>query len=207
VIHFNRFQYSGQAIGMGNRLNILRAIRDIALDGSMGEHPDLASMARELGSLIHRDAQQLSSRLAPLRARKLGFERWLVAERIRPDVSILVMAWPANYATPVHDHGGLWGLEVALSGALEVETYSRGVTDRSLRAQGRTWLGPGDATWFDASDDHLHRCRNLSRKETALTLHVYGGNLAQYLAYEQPGPAAHWIARPRRSEIAGRLPA
>jgi predicted metal-dependent enzyme (double-stranded beta helix superfamily) len=192
---------------MGKRLNILRALRDIALDGSAGDHPDLASMARELGSLVHRDAGQLSARLAPLRERRHGLERWLVADRIKPGVSILVMAWPANYATPVHDHGGLWGLEVALSGALEVETYSHDPVDNALRAKGRTWLGPGDATWFDASDDYAHRCRNLSRKETALTLHVYGGNLAQYLAYEQPGPAGHWIARPRRSEITGRLPA
>ena len=60
---------------------------------------------------------------------------------------------------------------------------------------------------FDATETHAHRCRNLSRHDTALTLHVYGGDLAQYLAYEQPGPSGHWIARPRQSIIAGRLTA
>jgi hypothetical protein len=94
-----------------------------------------------------------------------------------------------------------------MTGALEVESFDKDDTDRSLRSIGRTWLGPGDATWFEATDNHAHRCRNLSRHDTALTLHVYGGDLAQYLAYEQPGPSGHWIARPRQSIIAGRLTA
>jgi predicted metal-dependent enzyme (double-stranded beta helix superfamily) len=185
----------------------LKTLRDVAFDFSDVAHPDLASMARELGKVIHRDSRELAEALGPLRERRRGFERWLVAERAHPPVSVLVMAWPANYATPVHDHAGLWGLEVAIGGAIEVETYQRDHLDNSLRSQGRTWLGPGDATWFDAGDEYTHRCRNLSRHDTALTLHVYGGNLAQYLAYEQPGPAEHWIARPRQSDIAGRLTA
>ncbi|TCV95891.1 cysteine dioxygenase type I [Luteibacter rhizovicinus] len=157
--------------------------------------------------MIHSRSGELDAALGTLRERRRGFERWLVAERAKPGISVLVMAWPANYATPVHDHGGLWGLEAAISGALEVESFLHDPVDRSLRSQGRTWLGPGDATWFDAAETHTHRCRNLSRQETALTLHVYGGDLAQYLAYEQPGPSGHWIARPRHSEIAGRLTA
>ncbi len=185
----------------------LKTLRDIAFDFGDVAHPDLASMARELGKVIHRDSRELAEALGPLRARRRGLERWLVAERAHPPVSVLVMAWPANYATPVHDHAGLWGLEIAIGGAIEVQTYQRDRLDNSLSSQGRTWLGPGDATWFDAGDEYTHRCRNLSRHDTALTLHVYGGNLAQYLAYEQPGPAEHWIARPRQSDIAGRLTA
>jgi predicted metal-dependent enzyme (double-stranded beta helix superfamily) len=117
------------------------------------------------------------------------------------------MAWPPGYATPVHDHGGLWGLEATLAGALEVESFEKNDVDHAMRSSGRTWLGPGDATWFEGAETHAHRCRNLSRQDTALTLHVYGGDLAQYLAYEQPGPSGHWIARPRQSIIAGRLTA
>jgi predicted metal-dependent enzyme (double-stranded beta helix superfamily) len=170
-------------------------------------HPDLASMGREIGRVLHGRSDEVIQALGPLRERRRGFERWMLAERSRPGVSVLVMAWPPGYATPVHDHGGLWGLEAMIAGALEVESFDKDDADHSLRSVGRTWLGPGDATWFDATDSHAHRCRNLSRHDTALTLHVYGGDLAQYLAYEQPGPSQHWIARPRQSIIAGRLTA
>jgi hypothetical protein len=190
---------------MGKRFSIIRTLRDIAFDLSDAEHPDLASMGREIGSVLHGRSMDLAAMLGPLRERRRGFERWMLAERARPPVSMLVMAWPPGYATPVHDHGGLWGLEATIAGALEVEFFTKDDADHSLLSRGRTWLGPGDATWFDATENHMHRCRNLSRHDTALTLHVYGGDLAQYLAYEQPGPSGHWIARPRQSIIAGRL--
>jgi predicted metal-dependent enzyme (double-stranded beta helix superfamily) len=192
---------------MGKRSSIIKTLRDIALDHSDVEHPDLASMGREIGRVLHGHHADVIEALGPLRERRRGFERWMVAERARPGVSILVLAWPPGYATPVHDHGGLWGLEAMIAGALEVESFDKDEGDHALRSTGRTWLGPGDATWFEATEQHAHRCRNLSRHDTALTLHVYGGDLAQYLAYEQPGPSGHWIARPRQSIIAGRLTA
>ncbi|MET0505542.1 MAG: cysteine dioxygenase family protein [Luteibacter sp.] len=182
-------------------------MRDIAFDLSDVEHPDLASMGREVGRALHAHSNALTQVLGPLRDRRRGFERWMLAERSKPPVSVMVMARPPGYATPVHDHGGLWGLEATICGALEVESFEKGEDAHALRSIGRTWLGPGDATWFDATETHAHRCRNLSRHDTALTLHVYGGDLAQYLAYEQPGPSGHWIARPRQSIIAGRLTA
>lgn len=192
---------------MGNRSSIINTLRDVAFDLSDGDHPDLASMGREIGRVLHSRHAEVIEALGPLRDRRRGFERWMIAERKRAPVSVLVMTWPPGYATPVHDHGGLWGLEAAIAGALEVESFDKDENDQSLRSTGRTWLGPGDATWFDSTEQHAHRCRNLSRHDTALTLHVYGGDLAQYLAYEQPGPSGHWIARPRQSEIAGHLTA
>ncbi|HEY8683394.1 MAG TPA: cysteine dioxygenase family protein, partial [Rhodanobacter sp.] len=155
--------------------------------------------------VVHQDSHVLSSRLVPLRARQRGFERWLLAERSKPAISVLVMAWPPNHLTPVHDHAGLWGLELTLLGALEVQSYARDPLSGDLRMQGRDWLGPGDGTWFEGAEHHAHRCRNLSQHDTALTLHVYGGDLAQYFAYEQASPTGPWIAQPRRTAIAGDL--
>ena len=190
---------------MARHMQQLKALRDIALDYGVGDHPDLASMARDLSRVVFQHRQSISEGLSDLRTRDKGFERWLVAQRGKPDVSVLVMAWPANYATPLHDHGGLWGLELTLHGALEVESWDRGADGKALRQTGRDWLGPGDATWFDTDDCHAHRCRNLSRQETALTLHVYGGDLAQYLTYQRAGEAGQWTASPQRSALAGRL--
>ncbi|TPG11039.1 cysteine dioxygenase [Rhodanobacter glycinis] len=190
---------------MGKHPNTLKTLSAIALEHATAGQPDLASMARELGRVVHQDGAALAVRLAALRTRQRGLERWLLAERSMPSISVLVMAWPPNHLTPVHDHAGLWGLEMTLHGALEVQSYARDPVSGDLRMRGRDWLGPGDGTWFEGDQNHAHRCRNLSRYDTALTLHVYGGDLARYFAYEQAEPAGRWIAQPQRSAIAGRL--
>ncbi|WP_237561555.1 cysteine dioxygenase [Frateuria defendens] len=183
----------------------MKALREIVLAHDFDEHPDLATLARELGAIAHRDRGRLATELEPLR-RTNRFERWQLGPRLASGASLLVMAWPANHATPIHDHAGLWGLELALLGALEVESWARDPHTGSLRQLGRDWLGPGDATWFDTGDPGLHRCRNLSRQETALTLHVYGGDLSEYFAYEQEAQGERWQMLPQRAAIAGRLP-
>ena len=92
---------------MGKHSNTLKTLRAIALEHATMTQPDLASMARELGCVVHQDASALAGRLAGLRTRQRGFERWLLAERNKPAVSVLVLAWPPNHVTPVHDHAGL----------------------------------------------------------------------------------------------------
>ncbi len=187
---------------MSKRTQGLKALHDIALDHCHDGHPDLAAMARDLGRAVHQQTHALGDGLADLRARSRGFERWLLGKR--RGMSVLLMAWPANHITPVHDHAGLWGLELVLHGALEVQSYTREPSGQ-LRMEGRDWLGLGDASWFDADHSYVHRCRNLSRHQTALSLHVYGGDLAKYFAYEQSESSGHWIAKPQRSALAGQL--
>jgi predicted metal-dependent enzyme (double-stranded beta helix superfamily) len=127
----------------------------------------------------------------------------------QPDLALMArelgMAWPPNHMTPVHDHAGLWGLEVTLLGALEVQSYQRDPDSGDLRELGRDWLGPGDGTWFEGGDNHAHRCRNLSQRDTALTLHVYGGDLAQYFAYEKAEPQSGWVAKLQRAAVTGSI--
>jgi predicted metal-dependent enzyme (double-stranded beta helix superfamily) len=97
--------------------------------------------------------------------------------------SVLLIAWPAGHETPVHDHDGLWGIELVLDGALQVESFSLSIRDKPhLVSRGSTVLGLGDsATFSDA--DFAHRCRNLSARQPALSLHVYGGELEAFRAY------------------------
>ncbi|KZC42395.1 MULTISPECIES: cysteine dioxygenase [Rhodanobacter] len=189
---------------MGKYQHLLKILRAIALEHTGVEHPDLATMARELGRVVHQDASALATRLADLRRRRHGFERWQLAERNKPPVSVLVLAWPPNHATPVHDHSGRWGLEMSLVGALEVQTYDR-ADSGELSLYGRHWLGPGDGFWFESDCAQAYRCRNLSRHDTALSLHVYGGELAGHVIGTQAEPAGRWMAPPRRNAIAGRL--
>ena len=190
---------------MGKHSQTLKTLRAIALDHGTGTQPDLASLARDLGRVVHEDTSTFAGRLGALTARDQPFRRWLLVERKKPAITVLLMSWPANHITPVHDHAGLWGLEMTLVGALEVQSYAKDASSETLRMGHREWLGPGDSTWFDAGGNHLHRCRNLSRQDAALTFHVYGGDLAQHFAYEQAGPDGAWIARRQHSAIAGHL--
>jgi predicted metal-dependent enzyme (double-stranded beta helix superfamily) len=97
--------------------------------------------------------------------------------------SALLIVWPAGYATPVHDHDGLWGLELVLDGVLEVEAFSLEVKERTqLVSRGSTVLGLGDSATFSQAD-YAHRCRNFSAHRPALTLHVYGGELERFRAF------------------------
>ena len=190
---------------MGKSRQTLKTLRAIALEHASVAEPDLASMARELGQVVHHNAAAIAARLVHLRQHRQGLGRWLLAQRSQPAVSVMVMAWPANHRTSLHDHAGLWGLELTLVGALEVQSWRRDPDSDALRALGRDWLGPGDGIWFEGDRNHLHRCRNLSQHETALTLHVYGGELTRYLAYEQAGLSGPWTRRPQQIAVAGRL--
>jgi predicted metal-dependent enzyme (double-stranded beta helix superfamily) len=190
---------------MGKPRHILKTLRALALDHASVAQPDLASMARDLGQLVHRDASALAAQFSRLRRRGPDLERWMLAQRRQPPVSVMLMAWPPNHLTPVHDHAGLWGLELTLVGALEVQSWQRDPATGDLRALGRDWLGPADGTWFEGDQNHVHRCRNLSQHDMALTLHVYGGDLSRYRTYEQAAPAAGWTSRVQQGVLAGHL--
>lgn len=183
----------------------LKTLRDIALEHGRVEQPDLASMARELGRVVHLDASALSARLATLRRRHRNGGRWLLAERRLPALRVLVRAWPPGERMPLLDHADRWGLELTLHGALEWQSYRRDPHNGELDAQARSWLGPGDAGWFERDAGLAHRCRNLSRHDTAYTLHVYGGELPDHRGGEPCEDVSAWIAQAQRGALAGPL--
>lgn len=190
---------------MGTHRHILKTLRNIALEHASADQPDLASLARELGSVVHRDAAALASRLGALRKRQGRFERVLLARRGSPPLSIVVMAWPANHASSLNEHAGSWGLEMSLVGALEVQALQPGDAGNPMVVQQRHWLGPGDGVWFEGESGGLRRCRNLSRHETALSLHVYGPAPVDRAAPGQLQSDAAVLALPNRPAAAGRL--
>ena len=72
-----------------------------------------------------------------------------------------------------------------LDGALEVEEFAIGgeLEQPQLTAQRTLMLGTGDAAVFTGRR-YAHRCRNLSPTRPALSLHVYGGVLDRYHAFQ-----------------------
>jgi predicted metal-dependent enzyme (double-stranded beta helix superfamily) len=98
----------------------------------------------------------------------------------------LLILWPPAYATPIHDHDELWGMEFVLDGVLEVESFQLLAQQASMHLSPTHTLlaGVGDYVAF-SNADYAHRCRNVSRNRQALSLHVYGGALNQYRSFHQ----------------------
>ncbi|MBE1161725.1 cysteine dioxygenase [Dyella acidiphila] len=95
----------------------------------------------------------------------------------------LLILWPPGHATPIHDHDGLWGMEIMLDGVLEVEAFDLSLQqDPQLVSRGVSVIGIGDHLAFSQAD-YAHRCRNLSANCAALSLHIYGGALDTYRSY------------------------
>lgn len=119
--------------------------------------------------------------------------------------STLLIAWPRSHRTALHDHAGLWGIELVLDGVLEVEEFRRGDDDlRTDLAPERTlMLGVGDAAVFDG-DAYVHRCANKSSTRPALSLHIYGGTLDAYHEFVADADGRYAV-QPQRARVDARL--
>ena len=148
-----------------------------------GTRRTLDDLGAELSHLAWSDGAPTASTLAGSADR---FRRHPIVGGADIGCSALVMYWPPGHATLPHDHGGMWGIEVVLDGALHVEEFVRsGSDDAPILAKARSlYLGIGDAAVF-TSPRYVHRCRNLSNAAPTLTLHVYGGALEQYVAFDE----------------------
>lgn len=163
---------------MGKHSHTLKTLRAIALEHGAAGHPDLASLARELGRVVHQNTSLSTALAGAFSTRSQAFRCWPLAERRKPPINMILMAWSPNHVTAVHQHTGLWSLELTLVGAIEVQSYSRSAESGALREERRDWLGPGDSIWFEDSSHPLHRARNLSSRDTALTLRIFGGDVS-----------------------------
>lgn len=135
------------------------------------------------------------------------FTRWLYERERDGRYTGLVMVWPAGYSTPIHDHAGLWGIEMVLQGSLSVDDYELVAQDGiegQPRFVGATVLEEGQSCAFEGTDGHAHRCTNLSARRPAVTLHVYGGMLDAYRNFEAVRGGLY-VAHPTIARIDGGL--
>lgn len=92
----------------------------------------------------------------------------------------IVMTWGPGQGTPVHDHGGLWCVEGVIDGEIAVTHYDVEAAGGTLRVEkGDTILaGTGTAGRLIPPTDY-HVLSNALVDRSSMTLHVYGGELAQ----------------------------
>lgn len=133
------------------------------------------------------------------------FTRWLYEREREGRYTGLIMVWPAAHSTPIHDHAGLWGIELVLQGSLGVEDYEL-VGDAHGTAQprfvGTTLLAQDQSCSFLGTAGHAHRCTNLSARHPAITLHIYGGLLETYRNFLVAG-GERYVAEPTIAKIHG----
>lgn len=110
----------------------------------------------------------------------------------------IVMTWGPGQGTPVHDHGGLWCVEGVVDGEIAVTQYDvRADGDGAFRITARDTLhaGMGEAGRLIPPTDH-HVIANARPDVPSVTLHVYGGELAECQIFE-PQPDGRYASRVR----------
>jgi predicted metal-dependent enzyme (double-stranded beta helix superfamily) len=123
-----------------------------------------------------------------------SYRRIALADPATHGYESLLIIWPPSHATPVHDHDGLWGMEIMLDGVLEVEAFDLSLAAHPhLVSRGTSVIGIGDHLAFSDAD-YAHRCRNLSSNRAAVSLHIYGGALDSYRSYH-PEEAGRWSSK------------
>ncbi|TVQ90734.1 MAG: cysteine dioxygenase [Deltaproteobacteria bacterium] len=108
--------------------------------------------------------------------------------------SVIAMVWGPGQGTPIHDHGGLWCVECVVQGKIEVRAY-RPVERVEVERVGFSCAevikaGQGEAGHLIPPLDH-HVIHN-PYEEPAVTLHVYGGEMAWCNAY-RPHPDGGYV--------------
>ena len=173
-----------------------RALREVT-DGLYGEitPKEVTDLRDALTSLAWADGcPRAASFFAGKEAPR--YRRQLIAAAADRSYTMLLIAWPPGYVTPLHDHAELWGIELVLDGALQVDEYfSDGDAQQpSLQPHRSLMLGSGDAAVF-IYPSYVHRCRNLSAHQPALSLHVYGGVLDHYQSFVEVSDNLYRIAQ------------
>ena len=98
----------------------------------------------------------------------------------------IAMVWGPLQGTPVHDHNGLWCVEGVVEGTIEIAQYDllarEGVRHR-FEAHAPIRAGVGSAGRLIPPYDY-HTIANPDADRKAITIHVYGGEMAQCSAFQ-----------------------
>ena len=113
---------------------------------------------------------------------------------------VMAMCWGPGQATPVHDHCGMWCVEGVWQGQIEVTQYELHQRDdpHYRFERGSTVLaGPGSAGSLIPPHEY-HVIRNPSDEHTAVSIHIYRGELSECNVYV-PEDNDGWYRRESRT--------
>jgi len=151
------------------------------------EQEDVEKIVDELRnglcSLIRNDTVKLSAHLRECCGDH--YARRLVHKDDEKGYSIIAMTWGKGQATPLHDHGGMWCVEGVWEGSIDVQQYELlEHTSEKFRFEKRNSFQAGRGSAGCLIPPHeYHRICNAG-DETAVSIHIYGGNLTRCAVFE-----------------------
>jgi predicted metal-dependent enzyme (double-stranded beta helix superfamily) len=125
-----------------------------------------------------------------------GYARRLLHRDPRKRYSVVMMVWDQGQGTPLHDHGGHWCVEGVYQGKIEVVSYDLveyGEADRMRFTEKLRVTSNVGGTGALIPPYEYHTIHNRS-KETAITMHVYEGEIATCNIFE-PLDEQGWYKR------------
>ena len=114
------------------------------------------------------------------------YARRLVHRDPKLGYSIVAMTWGPGQCTPVHDHAGMWCVEGVWGGSLDVQQYElMEQVDERFRFEKRNSYeaGVGSAGCLIPPYEY-HRIANGCDQSTAVSLHIYGGDMNHCHVFE-----------------------
>lgn len=117
------------------------------------------------------------------------YARRLVHRDRERGYSIVVMTWGPGQRTPIHDHSGMWCVEGVWGGSIDVQQYE--LVDASgdgFRFEPRNsyQAGVGSAGCLIPPYEYHSIC-NACDDAAAVSLHIYGGEMACCNVFERQG--------------------
>ena len=161
----------------------------VELDGSRA----IAERIKDdLTRLIDEDAIQLPERF--YRPTEHGYARRLLHRDPEGRFTAVVMTWGPAQRTALHDHSGIWCVEGVVAGTMTVEQFE--LMDEApdgrcrFESRGRVLAGRGSSGALIPPFEY-HVLGNAQAADTAVTLHVYGGEMDHCSIFEPAGDGTH----------------
>ncbi|MDX1625563.1 MAG: cysteine dioxygenase family protein [Wenzhouxiangellaceae bacterium] len=126
------------------------------------------------------------------------YARRLIHKDPKRGYTIMAMSWAPGQSTPIHDHSGMWCVEAVWNGQIEVTQYELVERDGDrFRFEPRTTMRTGFGSAGSLIPPHeYHTIGNPGRRETAVTIHIYSGEMNQCCVFRPLGE--NWFERERR---------
>lgn len=159
----------------------------------LGETRAIAERIKDdLTELIDEGSIQLPERF--YRPTEHGYARRLLHRDPDGRFTAVVMTWGPGQRTELHDHAGIWCVEGVVAGTMTVEQFEL-VEEREdgrfrFESRGQVLAGRGSSGALIPPFEY-HILGNAKDAATAVTLHVYGGEMDQCSIYEPAGDGTH----------------